>query len=336
MLDRDPDAGVENDRIVNVPAIGLGVAAHDAPLVGVRAAVVGRVAGPQPPGHQEIILRPRAPDGGGFLAVNINFLVALAEPFGAAGAHGQDGADVVALALCVKYKIILAVLDRVFLAVLGVKVRRVARQRFLLDPINIVVEQADRLLALVDDFDAGRFAERHGPETIVSGAVGDDHRQADDLVALAETTGEEIAHRRLHRRAGVAVPKDAQEHFLVVGGADFGPILLFRAEESHPDVVDHARPLLHRAGRGYGRGRRGSCPSCSFRWCRREADSWERAFPRPCGGLRPRAWWRWSAWNGRPLAYPGLPAGRRARRRRGGQLQHRAEGDSRQAAGRTR
>ena len=110
MLDGHADAGVEDDRIVDVPAIGFGVAANDPPLVGPGAAEIRRVAGMQSPRHEKIILRPRAPDGRRFFAVNINFFVALAKPCRAARAHGKDGADVMAAAFGVKDQVILSML----------------------------------------------------------------------------------------------------------------------------------------------------------------------------------------------------------------------------------
>ena len=176
VFDADLDAGVENDRILNVPAVGRRVPAHDAPLIEIGHAEIGGADPFQAPRTEEIIFRARAPDRSLALAVNIDFLVALAEPGRAARADGQHGTHVMPLALGVEEKVILALLDRVFLPVLRVEVGCVIGKAFLLDPVDVVVEQADRFFALVDDFHAGRLAEGHPPVTVVRGAVGHDDR----------------------------------------------------------------------------------------------------------------------------------------------------------------
>ena len=177
------------------------------------------LVGPQSPGAEEIVFRARAPDRGLALAVDVDLLVAFAEPGRAAGAHGQHRAHVVPLALGFQQDVILALLDGVFLPVLGVEVGRVVGQLVLLDPVDVVVQQADGLFAFIDDLDAGRLAKRHPPEAVVGVAVGHGHRDADDLAALAEAVGEEVAQRGLDRRPLAAVPVHAEQHFLVIGRA---------------------------------------------------------------------------------------------------------------------
>jgi len=60
----------------------------------------------------------------------------------------------VPFALGLEDQVVLALLDGVLLAVLSVEVRRVLVQLVELDPVDVVVEQADVPLTLVHDLDA--------------------------------------------------------------------------------------------------------------------------------------------------------------------------------------
>ena len=226
----------------------------DRPVVEERDAEVRRTRPLEAPGGQEVVLRPRAPDRGLRLAVDIDLLVALAEPGRAAHPDAEDRADEVALALRLEQQVVLALADGIFLAVLRVEVGRVVRQAVELDPVDVVVEQAEGLRALVLDLDPGRLAERHAPEGVVGIAAFDDDRDADDLAALAEAVGEEIADRRFDRRPGVAVPVDPEHELLVVGRALRRPALGLGPEEGDPDVGHDAGPL--RVHQDVGRARR--------------------------------------------------------------------------------
>ena len=147
------------------------------------------------------------------------------------------------LALGVENDVILALLDGVLLPVLSVEVRRVFAERLLLDPVDIVIEQADRLFALIDDLDAGRLAKRHVPEAVVGIGVFDNHRQTDDLAAPTEGAGEEVAEGRLDGGLLPAVPVHAQQHLLVIGRTVLGPGLRLGTEERNPDMRNDAGPL---------------------------------------------------------------------------------------------
>jgi len=171
-------------------------------------------------------------------------LVALAEPPRASGAHAEHRADVVPAALALEDQVVAAaLLQRILLAVLGVEVGRVGRQGGLLEPVDVVVEKRDLLLAVVLDLDAGRLGEGHRPEAVVRRAVLDRDGHALDRHALAESAGEEVAHGCLDPGLGSPVPEDAQHHLLVAGRAPFRPGVRLRTEEGHPDVGDDARPL---------------------------------------------------------------------------------------------
>jgi len=212
--------------------------ADDAPLIEIGHAESGRALGLQAPCRKKIVLSARAPDRRLGLAVDIYFLIALAKPRRAAGAHRQHRADIVALARGFQHDIVPVLLHRIFLPILGMEIRRVLRHRVLFDPVDVIIQQRDGLVALVHDFDPHRLAERHPPVAVVGIAVLHDHRHADDLAALTEAVGEEIADRRLDRGPVVAIPEDAQQHFLVVGRALWCPPLRLGRQESEPQVGD--------------------------------------------------------------------------------------------------
>src|SRR6185369_2962768 len=90
VLDRHLDPLLEDDRIVDMPAVGARVPAHDAPLVEVGRAGIRGARALQAPGREEVVLRAGPPDRGALLAVDVDLLVPLAEPHWATGAHGED------------------------------------------------------------------------------------------------------------------------------------------------------------------------------------------------------------------------------------------------------
>jgi hypothetical protein len=98
VLQRDLDPGIEDDGIVEMPAIRADVPA-DRLVIEERDAEIRRARDPQAPGCKEIILGPRAPDGRRRFPVDVDLLVALAEPGRAAHPDAQDRADEMALAL---------------------------------------------------------------------------------------------------------------------------------------------------------------------------------------------------------------------------------------------
>ncbi len=187
--------------------------------------------------------RCRCPRSTLFLAVDIDFFVAFAEPERTPRPHGQHGSHVMAFAFGFQDQVVLALFDGILLPILGVEVGRIVGNRILFDPIDVVIQEPDFLFAFVGDFDANRLAEGHPPITIVRIGVLDHHRQADHRSAFAEAVGEEIAHRRLDGRAVGTVVINPQQHFLVVGSSLRRPILRLRSEERHPNVRDHAGAL---------------------------------------------------------------------------------------------
>src|ERR1019366_2460259 len=186
MFHCDFDARIEYNGIVDVPAVGAGVAADNAPVIKVRHAKIGRAANFQSPCRKKIIFGAGSPNRSLLFAVNVNFFVPFAEPERTARADREDRADIMAFALGVEKYIVLARLDWVFLPVLRVKIRRILRQLGFLDPVNFVIEQPDLLFALVDDLNPRGFSKRHMPETIVGIPVFDDDGQAVNFAALAE------------------------------------------------------------------------------------------------------------------------------------------------------
>ena len=176
--------------------------------------------------------------------VDIDLLVALAEPGRASHPDAQDRADEMALARRFEEEIVLAPAGGVFLAILGVEIGSILWKVVQPDPVDVVIEEAERLSALVLDLDPGRLAEGHPPEGVVRVPALDDDRNADDLAAPAEAVGEEIAQRRFHRRPGIAVPEDPQHQLLVIGRAAGRPILGLRAEKGDPDMGDHSGALF--------------------------------------------------------------------------------------------
>ena len=106
----------------------------------------------------------------------------------------------------------------------------------LLHPIDVVVEQIQRLFALVDDFDSRRFAKRHVPIAIVGIAPFDHHRYAVYRAPLAETTGEELAERCLDSRLFAAIPVNPQQKLLMVCLALMVASLRRRLDKREPHV----------------------------------------------------------------------------------------------------
>src|SRR5262245_50988009 len=127
MFKRHPDAGLKDDRVIDVPAIGAGVATTDPPLIKKRNSKIGGARGLQTPRRKKIILGPCAPNRRLGLPIDVDLFVAFAEPSGAACANGQHRSDIMSFALRVEDKVILAMLNGIFLPVLRVKIRRILR-----------------------------------------------------------------------------------------------------------------------------------------------------------------------------------------------------------------
>ena len=110
----------------------------------------------------------------------------------------------------------------------------------LLHPIDVVIEQIERLVALIDDFDPRRLAERHVPIAVVRIAPFDHDRQAVHHAPFAETTGEEIAERGFDGGLLAAVPVNPNQQLLVVRLARMFASLRRRFDEREPHVRDGA------------------------------------------------------------------------------------------------
>ena len=194
------------------------------------------------PGHEEVVLRARPLDRRLGLAVHVELGVALAEPERAAGTDGQDRADVMALALGVQDEIIAARLFRKLVAVLGAEIARPGRHR-LLGKVDVIIEGADVLGALVGHGDDAVLIERHGEVQVVAVPALDHHGQGVDLTALPEAGGKEVTQGGLDGRRRRVIPVHAQYDFVGPGRArrlqPVGPGLV----KSQPDVVDDRRPL---------------------------------------------------------------------------------------------
>ncbi len=140
-------------------------------------------------------------------------------------------------------RVVLASLHGILLPILGVEVGSIRGQRILLDPIDVVVEQIQILLALIDNFDADRFAKRHVPETVVRVGVFHDHWNADHLRAFAKAVGKEVAKGDLNRGTLLAVVEHPYQKLLVVGRALRRPRLALRPQKREPHVCDHTGAL---------------------------------------------------------------------------------------------
>src|SRR5262249_46480192 len=143
----------KSNGIGDVPAIRADARPHLAPVaVDERNAEIWKAAFLQSPRVAKIVFRARAPDRSPRLAVDVELLVAFAKPLRAAAPRPHPGADIVALTLDFRDKIITAGFFGEFLPVLRAKVRCVRRQ-FLLRVIHVVIQGAETLGALIRERD---------------------------------------------------------------------------------------------------------------------------------------------------------------------------------------
>ena len=193
-------------------------------------------------GPAEVILRPRAADGGVLtVPVQVEFDLPFAPPAVVVHAPGHVGAHILALALHpVQDGVHLLVGQGVHPAELGVEVGGVLGH----------LPQAVVHLVVVDHFrlgpvlqgDAAPLAEGHGPVAVEGAAGVDAHRQGGDLEVLLPAGAEEVAHRALHRGDLLIVPVKPDNGVAPAAGG------------GHPDVLDGAGTGDVRHGEGLPRG----------------------------------------------------------------------------------
>ena len=190
------------------------VSAHAGPearALGHRNPGVGTFADVEAPGVVEVVLGARTFERRLRLAVDVEEVVALAEPARLSLDHREHGAHVVAAALHVQHLVRPSPRVRQGLPIAGVEVGRVGRQRRQLLPVHLVVEVMDAATPLVRDRDAARLAEGHGPVAVprtTVGAVADHEGLNRSLEAMAH--GEEVAQGCVHAGGGAPVVVDAQ------------------------------------------------------------------------------------------------------------------------------
>ena len=114
------------------------------------------------------------------------------------------------LALGVEHEVVPAERLGEFPPVLRAEVRGVRREGVDLRVVDLVVEAANPLGALVGDGDPPVAEERHLPEAVVTVTALDLDGQGADLAPETESRGEEVAQWNFHRGHLGSVPIDAQ------------------------------------------------------------------------------------------------------------------------------
>ncbi len=202
---------LEGNRILDVPAVSRHARA-EARAVRHGHAVVRPVDDVQAPRVVEVVLGAGADDGRLRLAVDVDPLVAFAEPAGLRLDDAEHRSGVEAPALHVEERVdLLLGFRRQLLLVARVEVERVGRQRGHLRPVDVVVDVVEAAAALVRQRDLAGFREGHRPVGVARTAVGGrpDHLGLDpSLEAVAD--GEKVADRRIDRGLRIAVVVDAQ------------------------------------------------------------------------------------------------------------------------------
>ena len=210
MLDLDADRLREGHRVHEVPPVRRHPRAQPLPFRDGRARVLalGHV---EAPGVVEVVLGAGALDRRDLFAVDVEHVVALAEPARLRLHDREHRPDVEPAALRVEKDPRLPVgRRRQGLAVARVEVRGVGRKARHLLPVHVVVH-AEAACSLVGQRDAAGLFERHRPVAVARAAVGEvaDHERADRaLEAVAD--GEKVAERHVHARDRAAVVVDAQ------------------------------------------------------------------------------------------------------------------------------
>jgi len=238
MLDFDPQRLVEHHRVGQVEAVG-GAAVAGFAAFPQRRAIEGAILLAEAPAVAEVILRARPAQAGLGLAVNEEEVVPLAIPGGGHGVHALDRADVMAAARDVRQQVIASHHAGMLLAVAGMEIRGVVRQRGMFLPVNVVVNGGARDLAFVGDGDAGGLAEGHGPVAVAPAALGRNaNREGDKRFVHPVADTEEVAHRAFDARVFLAVPVNPQRQQAGIVRRPVG--------DGEPDVGDEPRPLQFR------------------------------------------------------------------------------------------
>ena len=233
VLDVERECGLERDRIEEVPSIRRH-SGTEARAIRNRHARVRSGGHAQAPCVVEVVLGARALDEGLFVAVDVEEVVAFAEPAGLVLHHAQHRADVVSPAPHVEHVVGRAHRRRHGLLVEGMEIRRVGRQTRHLLPVDVIVEVGNPSPTLVGDRDATRLLEGHGPIAVPRAParrVADHQRLHLPLETVADA--EEVADRSVDagRWAAVVVHAEAQQ--------SRPPVLIGR--HGQPDVRHDAR-----------------------------------------------------------------------------------------------
>src|SRR5262249_39689170 len=129
-----------------------------------------------------------------FGAIDIEQVVALAEPSHSGLDYVEHRAHVVAAAFDIYELVILACGGRPLLTIVAVKVRDVWRKRRVFLPIHVVIKHRDGAVSFIGHGDLAGFAERHLPVAVAGAAEradADGHGVQIALIAVADA--EEIA-----------------------------------------------------------------------------------------------------------------------------------------------
>ena len=211
VFDFEAQGFFEGDGVLDVPAVDADAVAGEDAFIHGDAGIGGDVF-VKAPGVEEVFFGAGAFEAGGGLAVDVEEVVAFAEPaeFDLVGA--VDGADVVAAPFGFE-DFVVAGLGGVFLAVVGVEVGGVFGEALVFLPIEVVVEGVDFFGGgVVGEGHAEMFFEGHAPEAGAGSAEsGDDNGDGGEIaVHVAVSLGEEIAEGGFDTGFFVAVVVDAQ------------------------------------------------------------------------------------------------------------------------------
>ncbi len=159
--------------------------------------VEGPIEQPESPGVTEVIFGARAAQARLFFAIDVEAVVALAEPALRARLSRKHRAHVMSASFGIEDQIVPAHLGGIFLAVLSVEVRGIIRQTRDLIVVDVEIDRSHPvLLRVVRQGDYGSVSKWHGPIAVV-GATLRRHRygQRVDVTARTVPDGKEVAQR---------------------------------------------------------------------------------------------------------------------------------------------
>ena len=163
MFDLEPQGLRERDGIGQVPAIG-GHPRAQVRAIGHRHPVEGPVVHMQPPGVVEIVLRASPLDRGPRFAVHPEMVIAFTKPACLRLHDRKHRADVMAPAFYLEEFVGRAVRRRrQSLAIAGVEIQRVFRQRGDPLPVHVIIKIGRSAPPFIGDRDFAGPAEGHRP-----------------------------------------------------------------------------------------------------------------------------------------------------------------------------